>query len=443
MLLQERQRFLTRGLPLEQRADRAQAVGAVGPGHVAGAFDGVGGMAVGQVEQPLQHADPFHAPRLQHGLGPAQTARTQATDLAQQPGRAPLHAADLGAGDVRRLRAEATRFVPDMQGDLLQALVEDPHQAPVPAGPHLPAQVLRRHRVVGPLDLDMAVAVHHPPRLVEVGEVLGRQGQQSGPLDFGEVGADLAAGGAVQARVSHRLLPVQQEAILLLQAVEGPPLQGVLLHVVDAPFHLPLVARRVGPGRQEGRAVMGGEGTHLGIEIGVEPVGLLDRGPQVVQDQPLRHAAEVPEGVFQATQEVVGGLAADGLAVSLARVAQDDAEDMGAAALAVVGHERGAGAEIDLGLLAGAAFETAEGEFLGRLQAVHEAADAVVAAGEAVLGHQVLVDALGTETQLQLGLDEGAPGQTITGPTSAARRLRGRRRHVGKARRADGRIGWF
>ena len=79
----------------------------------------------------------------------------------------------------------------------------------------------------------------------------------------------------------------------------------------------------------------------------------------------------------------------------------------------------GAGAEIDLGLFPGSAFQTAEGKLLRHLQLGDEAADAVVAAGEAVFGHQVLVDALGTESQLQLGLDERTPGQTVAGPTSA------------------------
>jgi hypothetical protein len=41
-----------------------------------------------------------------------------------------------------------------------------------------------------------------------------------------------------------------------------------------------------------------------------------DSSTQVIQDQTLRHAAEIPEGVFQTTQERFGGLAADDFAIA-------------------------------------------------------------------------------------------------------------------------------
>ena len=56
-------------------------------------------------------------------------------------------------------------------------------------------------------------------------------------------------------------------------------------------------------------------------------------------------------------------------------------------------------AEVDLGLLAGPAFQAAEWQFARRLQPTDEAPDAVVAAGEVVLGDQILVDALGAEAR--------------------------------------------
>ena len=109
----------------------------------------------------------------------------------------------------------------------------------------------------------------------------------------------------------------------------------------------------------------------------------------------LRHSAEVPEGVLQAAEEVVGGLAVDRLAVALAGVAEHDAEDVGLAPLAVGADDRCSGAEVDLGLVARLALDAAEGQFVRLLEAADEAADAVVAAGEAVVGDQVLVDPLG------------------------------------------------
>ena len=54
----------------------------------------------------------------------------------------------------------------------------------------------------------------------------------------------------------------------------------------------------------------------------------------------------------------------DDLAVALAGVAQDDAEDVGLAPLAVGADDRRAGAEVDLGLVAGVALDAAEGQFV-------------------------------------------------------------------------------
>ena len=102
-----------------------------------------------------------------------------------------------------RLRAEAARLVLDVDGDRLHPLVEDPHQPGVPAHPDLAGQVLRRHRVVGLLDLDVAVAMHRAAASWKHGKRSGGSGCKCGPLDLGEVLADLAARRAVQARVGH------------------------------------------------------------------------------------------------------------------------------------------------------------------------------------------------------------------------------------------------
>jgi hypothetical protein len=95
------------------------------------------------------------------------------------------------------------------------------------------------------------------------------------------------------------------------------------------------------------------------------------------------------------------------------------------------------------GHLDGGDIQAAEGQFLRCLQAADEAAHAVVAAGEVVLGEQVLIDALGAEPQLQLGLDDHTPGEAVTGPAGAGLSREWGGRHVGKAGHADGRIGRF
>ena len=107
----------------------------------------------------------------------------------------------------------------------------------------------------------------------------------------------------------------------------------------------------------------------MGLISGSNQSAFVHGGLEVVQDQAPGHPAEVPEGVLQAAEEVVGGLAVDGLAVALAGVAQDDAEDVGLAPLAVGADDRGAGAEVDLGLVAGVALDATEGQVVRLLRA--------------------------------------------------------------------------
>src|SRR5207244_8187694 len=107
---------------------------------------------------------------LQHSLGQAPTERPEPAHVAQEPGRPAFDTTDLRAAEVLRLRAEAARFVPNMHSDLLQLVVEDAHQPTVPARPDAAGQVLRRHGVIGALDLDVAVAVDDSPCLVEARE---------------------------------------------------------------------------------------------------------------------------------------------------------------------------------------------------------------------------------------------------------------------------------
>ena len=214
--------------------------------------------------------------------------------------------------------------------------------------------------------------------------------------------ANLTARGAVDSGVGHGQLPVEQEAVLFLQAGESSPLERVVLNVIDALLDLPFVARCVRPRRPEYQAIMLSKGLDLGVELRFEPVGLFHRGAEIIQNQASWRSAEMAESTLDAAEEVVGGLTVDNLAVSLSGVRQHDAEDMSFTALAVGADDRCAGAEVDLGLIAGPALESAERELARRLQAMDETTDAVVAAREVVFCGEVLVDALGTQSQIAL-----------------------------------------
>ena len=174
-------------------------------------------------------------------------------------------------------------------------------------------------------------------------------------------------------------------------------------------------ARSRGP---ENKSVVLAEGADLGIELGIKPVGLLYGRLKVIEDKPPWYSAEVTEGIFNAAKELVGGLAIDSLAVGLARVRQHDAEDMSSMALAVGCDDWSAGTEVNLSLIAGLTFEPTKWKLLNRPEAMDKATDGVVAALEAVFGGEILINALGAQTQITLGLDDVLPGFAFTRATA-------------------------
>ena len=133
---------------------------------------------------------------------------------------------------------------------------------------------------------------------------------------------------------------------------------------------------------------------------------MLDGRAEIVDHQDLGTTAKMPQGIFHAADEVFRGLPVGGLAVRLAAVAQDDAEDVRLATLAVRPDDRRAGAEIHLAFFACGAFHPPHGQHAAVAQPPHETFDAVVAAREAVLAHQILIDPLGAEFLLELRLND-------------------------------------
>ena len=92
--------MLLRRIAVDQPADGPQPVGAVGQGDLAGAFDGVDGMTMGQAQQPLQHAHALDAAGLQQASAHAVHMRSNQANLPNSPGRAAFDAADLLGDDV-------------------------------------------------------------------------------------------------------------------------------------------------------------------------------------------------------------------------------------------------------------------------------------------------------------------------------------------------------
>ncbi len=192
--------------------------------------------------------------------------------------------------------------------------------------------------------------------------------------------------------------------VLFVEAVEDASLQAILLDIVDAPLNLAFVTRRVGAGRENDDPVVLAERFQLRIQLRIEPVRLLDRRTEVVDDQYLGHAAEVPEGILQAADEVLGRLPIDDFAVALAAVAQHNAEDVGAPLTTVFLPDGRPGAEVDLRLLARLALQPPERQRMGCPQAAYETTDAPVTRLELlVLSAQILPDPLGRQAQIEHG----------------------------------------
>ena len=163
------------------------------------------------------------------------------------------------------------------------------------------------------------------------------------------------------------------------------------------------------------RAVVLAERLHLGRQLGIEPVGMRHGRLEVVDDQRSRHAAEMPEGVFQAAQKVIGRLRKGGLAVALAAVAENDAKDVRLAPLAVGRRSAAHRCRNRPGLLRRAdALHAAEGQRSDAAQAAHVPPQGVVMDRDA-FGGQVLVDPLDGQPGIELGQDAVTVRLTLTG----------------------------
>ena len=83
--------------------------------------------------------------------------------------------------------------------------------------------------------------------------------------------------------------------------------------------------------------------------------------------------------------------------------------------LAIGADQRRTGAEINLSLLARLGLEASHRQPRVSAEATDESPHAEIAAAEAVLGDQVLIDPLGRQTELQLLQDLVSPGLAVAG----------------------------
>ena len=113
-------------------------------------------------------------------------------------------------------------------------------------------------RATYPLDLEWMEGgmLCHALRFMESGKPLQWQHLEAIPLHLAEDFSHLPARGAVNPRVGNRRFPMEQMAVLFVEAIEHTALQRVVLGVVNAFFHLPLVSGCADLRRQNDRAVV-------------------------------------------------------------------------------------------------------------------------------------------------------------------------------------------
>ncbi|WP_245274246.1 hypothetical protein [Mesorhizobium sp. L103C105A0] len=159
----------------------------------------------------------------------------------------------------------------DMAGDALVIMEGLDHPVGEPHI-HAPPDQRVRHRVEGPVDLDMVVGMHlrrFPLRIFE----RRRERRQSRPLDlleqFAAAFADMAHGAVVQILQQHRDCDIE-----IAETEEAPvaqPGQEPALDDQHRALDLALVARLAASGRQDRRVVMFGHGGEGLVERRLEP----------------------------------------------------------------------------------------------------------------------------------------------------------------------------
>ena len=144
----------------QQGAQVAQAPGAMMQRDLGGAFQGGYGMFTGQRQQAVQDPYADGTALLRHRLGPTAGVRADQPGAIQQIIQTVLDDVPVWGMQMVRIGGELSRLGQRMNGDDFPALVEHPHQPGLPACPDRAADILRGHRIIRPLQLDVAIPMH-------------------------------------------------------------------------------------------------------------------------------------------------------------------------------------------------------------------------------------------------------------------------------------------
>ena len=236
--------------------------------------------------------------------------------------------------------------------------------------------------------------MHDALAVLVIAKRLQRQRQQRGFL-FGKHGGHLPLGGAVDARVGPALFPVIEVGLGFFQTLEAQAFQRCFLRMTDAGFDFAFAIRISNAARH-------GDGAVVREHVAIERIerGIVDVGNEhafASDCRARRRAWRRPAGerLVRATRPRCAnwsGSVSRRTDLRLKPSVSTNSRVRRYLPVLRVAHH-GAGAVIDLRLLAGRGDDDdASFRRLRSAPLAHEALHALVAAGEAVLGDQVLPD---------------------------------------------------
>ena len=144
------------------------------------------------------------------------------------------------------------------------------------------AEQRERHRIERAADFDVAIGVDGALAAGEERKRLGGERLQRPLLDLDEVRPDLAPRRAVNAQPRDRAIPVPQERILRVEAVEAAALQRVVFDVAATALLLAVFLRAARLRRQRREAPVRGEREIDVVAVGIEEARAHDRGFEIV-----------------------------------------------------------------------------------------------------------------------------------------------------------------
>lgn len=138
-----RELMLRRRVMIQQLPQYAEADGAVRKARFSGVFQRFGRMLYRQREQSMQCAF-LRCRGRAASPAPLMGVVASGLDVPQQPRGATFQAVDLLGHEMFADRAEPPRLAPHVQCDLLETIIEQPHQPRIPphrtpCGPRIPA----------------------------------------------------------------------------------------------------------------------------------------------------------------------------------------------------------------------------------------------------------------------------------------------------------------